>query len=398
MRHQKRSAYAILFAFMLISLAIPVAGQDATGRGGRIFFPVVLSHPAQAPNLPPPDSPELRVVVAESIPSGAAYAALAYWTADRMAQARPLDLAAVVTAPAEGLRDREEPVAGGAAPSYGGLPGAASLAAELYAADWAAASAASERNAASESEVVETTGVDAWSTSPPFTSYYVNDNADLWKSFPWRTVGRLFFNRPLTPGAFSCSGAVGVGRAVWTAGHCVYTPGEGFNKNMIFVPAYRNGAKPYGAFAVLSRATLRGWTGGKAAFDLGMLAVADVNNLKVSDWVGNLGFRYNAASTQLLHFAGYPDRIGRSQFLIACSTVTNRREPLEGPDPIGVGCDMDGGADGAPGLSAFAPNKSGAVNYVNSIFSHVAPATPNLLYGVYFDTGAKGLYDWGKAQ
>lgn len=397
MPHQKRSVYAMLVAFMLMSLAIPVAGQDATGHGGRIFFPVVLSHPSQTPSIPSPDSPELRVVVAESLPTGSAHAALAYWTADRMAQARPLDLAAMAAPPAEELRDREEPVAGSASPSYGGLPGAASLAAELYAADWAAA-ADGERNAAVESEVVETAGVDAWGAGPPFTSYYVNDNTNLWKAFPWRTFGRLFFNKPLTPGAFSCSGAVGVGRAVWTAGHCVYTPGEGFNKNMIFVPAYRNGAKPYGAFAVVSRATLRGWTSGKPAFDLGMVAVADVNNLKVSDWVGNLGFRYNASATQLLHYAGYPDKIGRSQFLVACSTVTNRREPLDGPDPVGAGCDMDGGADGAPGLIAFAPNKSGAVNYVNSIFSHVAPATPNLLYGVYFDTGAKGLYDWGKGQ
>ncbi len=49
---------------------------------------------------------------------------------------------------------------------------------------------------------------------------------------------------------YVCSGSAITGTnesVVWTAGHCVYEGPGGFFTNFMFVPAYRDGAAPYGA-------------------------------------------------------------------------------------------------------------------------------------------------------
>ena len=103
-------------------------------------------------------------------------------------------------------------------------------------------------------------------TSPfSYTRYRLfPDLIATYKTYPYRTTGKLFFTIP-GQGNFVCS-AASVNSAnlavVWTAGHCVYSPGTGFHTNFSFAPARRLTSNPYGLWTpvpVNGVWTLTGW-------------------------------------------------------------------------------------------------------------------------------------------
>ena len=326
----------------------------------------------------------------------------AFWTRARMAGATLLDVLVVGDEQVgSGQRDSARPGPKGAAPGSLPDPKALAQAQSLYAAEWARVEV-DQAVLESSSPLMggaEASQIDAYASLPPFTSYYVNDNASTWKSFPWITMGRLFFRIPGLTGEYACTGAVAYGRAVWTAGHCVYTTGRGWSYNMYFVPAYRNAAYPYGSFTVKSRTALNEWvTNANLAYDIGMVAVNDKSAMKLSQWVGSVGFMYNQPAMQLFHAFGYASNYSSGQYLVTCATTTYTRDPLIGPDPMGVGCDMGSGSSGGPWLVGYAPFKGGLTNYINSVVSYSYASKPLEIYGPYFGDEARLLYDWGKAQ
>ena len=385
-----------------VALAQDAPDPGAEGEQNMLYLPVlgVYATAEQAAD-------ELVTTV---VPESEQAAADTFWTREKMQAAESLDLLVVKEGEQadEGLRDRTRVGPKGSA--SGSLPDAetAELAQTLYPEEWlrAANNAApelavpdplldqvSELNAAAKDET------DAYAATPPFTSYYVNDNTATWKSYPWLTIGRLFFQIPGLTGTYACTGAAAYGRAVWTAGHCVYTTGRGWSYNMWFVPAYRNGAYPYGSFTVKSRTALSGWvSAGNLAYDIGMVTVNDKDGLKLSQWVGSLGVLWNQPATQMFHAFGYPGNYSSGQYLVACAASTYDRDPLGGPDAIGIGCNMGSGASGGPWLVAYAPFKGSASNYVNGIVSYSYATKPLQVYGPYFGDEAKQLYDWAKVQ
>jgi V8-like Glu-specific endopeptidase len=353
------------------------------------------------------EGPEQGIVTA-AVPPEEQAAVEVLWTRQMMLGAESLDLLVMdeYTQTAVPQIDDVPPGPKGAVPGALPDPQAARLAARLYAPEWArmaAEDAARDSGGAALAfpgmAGAAGAGTDLYASAPPFASYYVNDSAATWKSFPWTTMGRLFFQIPGLAGTYACSGAAAYGRAVWTAGHCVYTPGRGWSYNMYFVPAYRNGNYPYGAFVVQSRTVLRAWReGGNLAYDIGMLAVNDRSGMKLSQWVGSLGFMWNQSGTQLFHAFGYPSNYSSGQYLVTCAASTYERDPLLGPDPIGVGCDMSSGASGGPWLVGYAPFKGGLTNYINGLVSYSYATKPLEVFGPYFGDGAKELYDWAKEQ
>lgn len=329
--------------------------------------------------------------------------AAAFWTRDRMLAAASLDVLSVSDeqAPTGDMRDVQRPGLKGKIAGSLPEPGAQAKAQALYASEWARLETeqAMLDSSASLLGPAYADEVDTFASVPPFTSYYVNDSTATWKSFPWITMGRLFFQIPGLSGTYACTGAVAYGRAVWTAGHCVYTTGRGWSYNMYFVPAYRNGSYPYGSFTVKSRTALSPWvSSANLAYDIGMVAVNDKSGLKLSQWVGSVGFMYNQSAKQLFHAFGYPANYSSAQYLVTCAAGTYTRDPLSGPDPIGIGCDMGSGASGGPWMVGYAPFKGGVTNFINSVVSYSYASKPLEIYGPYFGAEAKQLYDWGKLQ
>lgn len=408
MRISRALILALMLAFMLpivLAGAVPpaVLAQDtAEPRVGS--EPGVLYLPALGAKITPKQADgELVTVV---VPESEQVTAAEFWTREKMQAAQLLDLLVVNEGEqsAEAWRDTMRVGPRGSAP--GSLPDAATeeLAQTLYPEEWERAASgvipelagpalAPDLNATALDET------DTYAATPPFTSYYVNDNPATWKSYPWLTIGRLFFQIPGLTGTYACTGAVAYGRAIWTAGHCVYTLGRGWSYNMWFVPAYRNGAYPYGSFTVKSRTALSGWvSAGNLAYDIAMVTVNDKDGLKLSQWVGSLGFVWNQPATQLFHAFGYPGNYSSGQYLVACAASTYDRDPLAGPDANGIGCNMGSGASGGPWLVAYSPFKASASNYVNGVTSYSYATKPLEVYGPYFGNEAKQLYDWAKVQ
>lgn len=413
MRISRAPILALLLAFLsTLLLAAVLAGgkppavfaQEGADPGAGDAHNV-LYLPALGVNMIPEQTD--GDLVTTVVPQNEQEAAVTFWTREKMQAAQSLDLLVADDGEqaAEGWRDTMRVGPRGSAP--GSLPDAAAadLAQTLYPEEWARAESDSIivdsalESPASEVDAAVFDETEAYAGTPPFTSYYVNDNTATWKSYPWLTMGRLFFQIPGLSGTYACTGAVAYGRAVWTAGHCVYTIGRGWSYNMWFVPAYRNGAYPYGSFTVKSRTALSAWvSGGNLAYDIGMVTVNDKNGLKLSQWVGSLGFVWNQPATQLFHAFGYPGNYSSGQYLVACTASTYDRDPLQGPDAIGIGCNMGSGSSGGPWLVAYAPFKGSASNYVNGVISYSYVTKPLEVYGPYFGEEAKQLYDWAKVQ
>jgi V8-like Glu-specific endopeptidase len=411
----------VLFVILVLVFAtlVPAAGlaqEDPPTDASPLYLPALLNDNHAVEQSV--DTPEPDTLVVDEISAAEQAATVAFWTRERMLQATVLDQ---ISASPEQAAAIEAATEGTPPGTPGRIPGrvpdrqSSVLARELYADEWAriaeeekvfeetalldgGGSGISGRDDAGVQPAAEL-GADAWSSAPPFVSYYINDATNTWKSYPWTTMGRLFFKIPTLPGTYACSGGVAYGRAVWTAAHCLYTHGKGWSYNLYFVPAYRNGSYPYGSFTVKSRTALSGWVyDSNLAYDIGMVAVNDISRKKISQWVGYLGFMYNYPGTQLFHAFGYAGNYSSGRYLVTCASSTYVRDTLPGPAPIGIGCDMGSGASGGPWLVTYAPFKGGSTNYVNSLNAYNYADRPLETFGPYFGDGAKQLYDWGVAQ
>jgi hypothetical protein len=234
---------------------------------------------------------------------------------------------------------------------------------------------------------------------PPYTSYLTNWK-NMWWDFPWRTIGKLYFQIPGSSGTYSCSASVVNRRMVITAGHCVYSPGSGWHTNMWFHPGYRSGYSPYGAFQVYTKASLSGWTSsGNQAYDIGMMITnPDGNGNHVGQVVGWLGFWANGPAQVFWHANGYPGAYAGGNILMVCEGSLSSRWALSGTDPMGMGCNMQWGSSGGPWIAGFEPYAGGACNYVNSVVSGSPnPSNNHEFFGPYFGNGAVALWNWGIA-
>jgi V8-like Glu-specific endopeptidase len=192
-----------------------------------------------------------------------------------------------------------------------------------------------------------------------------------------------------------CSGASSAAaNVVFTAGHCLNggppNPQNRWSSSVIFVPAYENGARPYGSFACGFMTVGNTWySSGDFARDV---AACRTGNSNISPFktltqaVGYLGFTWNQPRYQLWHALGYPSAAPfNGQWMTVCTAswaVTDLSVTIGYPDPQGVGCDMTPGASGGPWIKGF---KGG--NWINSVNSYkYTTAQPLAMYGPYFDT------------
>ena len=229
----------------------------------------------------------------------------------------------------------------------------------------------------------------------------------VYKQLPYQTIGKLFFTIP-GQGDFVCSGASINSNnlsVVWTTGHCLYTPGIGYHSNVLFSPARRAGADPFGTWPGLSAVTTNGWANsGLREFDLGALVVnrGGTSNLRIGEAVGFLGFIANTSRQQHWHIPGYPAAPrdltttppgpqfdGEHQEICTTSWATNDQpsgNPAN-PQTIGIGCDQTGGVSGAPYLVNFS-GVGGFTNLINgqATYRYSGPNPPedHKLFSPYF--------------
>ncbi|MFD7440977.1 trypsin-like serine peptidase [Streptomyces sp. NPDC059909] len=290
---------------------------------------------------------------AHEVPAAVQQQAAAFWTADRMRSAVPLDLHLGASA----LKSLKAPKSGGAATTVAPTPAAGSAA--------------------------------------------VGPTAFPQAGGPWtgggavvKTSGRVFFT--FQGRTASCSGNAVTSQnasTVITAGHCVKYQGS-WHTNWVFVPAYNNGQAPYGQWTASKTLTTPQWEASEDInYDVGAAVVAPLNGQTLTSVTGAQGIQFNGGYNKQMYAFGFP---AASPYdgtkLIHCSGNSSR-DFLFSQDHS-LGCNMTGGSSGGPWFTGFSETAGTGLQVSVNSFGYTF--LPNRMFGPYFGNDAKALYD--KAQ
>ncbi|WP_078888690.1 peptidase [Streptomyces sclerotialus] len=205
-----------------------------------------------------------------------------------------------------------------------------------------------------------------------------------------RTTGRVFFTYQGRQA--SCSGDAVTsqnGSTVLTAGHCVKLDGA-WHTNWVFVPAYHDGQAPHGKWAATKTLATPQWTASEDInYDIGAAVVAPLDGKRLTDVVGGQGVAFNTGYNKKMYAFGYPaaDPYDGSK-LIYCSG-NSTKDPLLTKDHA-LTCNMTGGSSGGPWFESF--DETTGTGLQSSVNSFGYTFLPNVMFGPYFGDDAKNLY------
>lgn len=192
---------------------------------------------------------------------------------------------------------------------------------------------------------------------PPMNQHEV---LAAYTTYPSCTIGKLFFKQG--SGSYVASAASIGNNAIWTAGHCVHTGNNsptGWTTNVVFVPAYKNSAAPYGPFTAKQLFCRTKWyqsgNPGGLYEDMGAAILNPLNGKSIRLTVGWLGFAWNFPRDQVWTSLGYPAAppfTGQPMFKDTAPYANDGSAPGS-PHPVGIGCSMTWGCSGGPGVMGF---------------------------------------------
>lgn len=194
---------------------------------------------------------------------------------------------------------------------------------------------------------------------------------------PYAFNGRLFVVQNGKEGSCSATAIDSATRSlVLTAGHCVNTGPEGgrpgsWSSYLEFVPGYNLGAGPYGAFVLSGQPrALPGWTGeGNPDFDLGAFLVGpNAEGVGLEDALGG-GARIvtDLGHKQRFETFGYP---GGTERMRTCASGYAGQDPatitLPGPPTVGIRCRWAPGSSGGAWLIDGGQEIDGMTTYLRT--------------------------------
>lgn len=209
-------------------------------------------------------------------------------------------------------------------------------------------------------------------------------------------IGKVFFTLGGTN--YVCSGnsvSSGNKSTVSTAGHCVNEGPGAFATKFTFVPAYLNGAAPYGKWTAKALYAPTQWSSsGDMTYDTGFAVMSTLNGQYLSDVVGGSGLQFNAARGLTYKSYGYPAAAPfNGESLKSCSgTATN--DPYNPQfNTQGIPCNMTGGSSGGPWFIG-----TSASGYQNSINSYGYGSNSTKMYGPYWGSVIQQAYTTAAAS
>jgi hypothetical protein len=317
-------------------------------------------------------------------------AILKYWTPQRLASAKNVDVQVASSPVTSALREVAKGTAGAVA---GGLP---------------------TGKASTSTIPAETPIAQAFSYPFPYTSWNVPTSD--YKHYPWAVNGKIFFTND--GGNFVCSGTAipsvnGTSNEneVWTAGHCLVNTevnDQGVDSSFEFIPAYNGGSKklaaqqPFGAF------TWNGtWeTSGAWYFNRDFSedeAAIQVNTNGSGQILGNAtgwaGFAWNQSTDQQFVAFGYPAASPYNGKLmvtdLGASAVLDTGIGGAGSPPIGIGNPMTGGSSGGGWAIGWSDTGTG---YINGHNDYKYTSQPGAMYSPYQDSLSNQVRCFGAAS
>jgi V8-like Glu-specific endopeptidase len=207
---------------------------------------------------------------------------------------------------------------------------------------------------------------------------------------PVKTIGKVFFT--LGGANYVCSGNSVSAKnksTVSTAGHCINEGPGAFATNFVFVPAYENGAAPYGKWTATSLHAPTQWSsGGDMAYDTGFAVVGrNSSGQNLADVVGASGVAFNQARGLTYKSFGYPAASPFNGETLKSCTGTASNDPYNPQfNSQGIPCDMTGGSSGGPWF--IGTSSSGAQNSINS-YGYDRSA---VMYGPYWGSVIQQAY------
>lgn len=278
-----------------------------------------------------------------------------YWTPDRMARAKPFPMPSIsslhdkATSPQNLLQQKMK------TPIFGeGSPPIVNIKPDLR----QLIKSSTLQKMVKNNPATTAFTFDRGSQAANFTSSrLIPLSADL--SYPYSTVGKLFFTTP--EGDFVCSASVLRPRVILTAGHCVHSGSggqEGFFTNWKFIPAYRDGAAPYRTWDWSFVSVTRTWTDGGGvvpnAADYAMIEsrdnIFDGTFRTLGSVVGWLGWQTQSLIPNHSHLLGYPCNLDNCEKM---HQVTAQSAHAVSPNNADYGSDMRGGSSGGPWVQNF---------------------------------------------
>ncbi|WP_336922740.1 trypsin-like serine peptidase [Aquipuribacter sp. SD81] len=205
------------------------------------------------------------------------------------------------------------------------------------------------------------------------------------------TTGKVFFT--LGGSNYVCSGSAVTSAnesTVLTAGHCLHGGPGAYATNWAFVPAYDDGARPYGTFVATDLYTTSQWaSSGDFSYDVGFATVAPVAGATLTDTTGAQGITFSAPRQESRYAFGYPAaKPYDGSDLVHCAGPL-KSDPY-GADTLGMDCTMTGGSSGGPWLSQF--STSTGLGQLSSVNSYKYSSDSRSMYGPYLGSVAQQLY------
>ncbi|MGW7368929.1 trypsin-like serine peptidase [Streptomyces sp. NPDC054841] len=211
-----------------------------------------------------------------------------------------------------------------------------------------------------------------------------------------KTSGRVFFT--FQGRTASCSGNAVTSQnasTVITAGHCVKYQGS-WHTNWVFVPAYNNGQAPYGQWAASKTLTTPQWEATEDINnDIGAAVVAPLNGQKLTSVTGGQGIQFNGGYNKQMYAFGFPAASPYDGTKLIYCSGNSSKDWLFSQDHS-LGCNMTGGSSGGPWFTGFSEATGTGLQVSVNSFGYVF--LPNRMFGPYFGNEAKSLYDRAQAS
>ncbi|MEU6879339.1 peptidase [Streptomyces sp. NPDC046712] len=206
-----------------------------------------------------------------------------------------------------------------------------------------------------------------------------------------KTSGRVFFT--FQGRTASCSGNAVTSQnqsTVITAGHCVKYQGA-WHTNWVFVPAYDNGSAPYGQWAATKTLTTPQWEASEDInYDVGAAVVAPLNGQKLTSVTGAQGIQFNGGYNKPMYAFGFPAASPYDGSKLIHCAGNSSKDFLFSQDHS-LACNMTGGSSGGPWFTGFSEATGTGLQVSVNSFGYTF--LPNRMFGPYFGNDAKALYD-----